>query len=256
MTNRIRTHVRQNLVGYVALFFALSGTAVATHESILSSDIVDSTIQSVDIKNGHVRTADVRNDGLSAADLAAASVGESELDPEAFASGDIDLQSNGYGISPNAIQSSEIEDGQVTGADISESSLGTVPNADKLDGLHSSAFVGNCKTGSIRGYIRVNGNLSIPSSFSTTGTSLPYNCAGSVPLVRRIDTGTYELCFPNNPSIIGIGNAVYMGEDSDLDNFVTWHAVLTPNCSTTTFRVRVRDNNSDLENAPLFFAVL
>jgi hypothetical protein len=86
-----------------------------------------------------VRSSDVVDDDLTAADLGPLSMGLSEIDPENFASGDIDLQPNGFGISPNAIQSSEIEDGQVTGGDVAnnnlagddilEPSLGDMPGA-------------------------------------------------------------------------------------------------------------------------------
>jgi hypothetical protein len=122
------------------LFVSLStGTAWAAG-TIGSADVIDNSLRSVDLRNGvAVRGVDVVDDALTAADLGPASAGRSELDPTAFASGDIDLQSNGYGISPNAIQSSEIEDGQgtsadvasntLTGSDILESALADVPGA-------------------------------------------------------------------------------------------------------------------------------
>lgn len=136
----IRRHINQNVVGYLALFLSLTtGTAWAA-ATIGSEDVIDNSLRSLDLKNGAaVRSGDVVNNNLTAADLASLSVSQSEIDPEVFASGDIDLQSNGYGVSPDAIQSSEIEDGQVTGGDVAnnnltgddilESSLSDVPGA-------------------------------------------------------------------------------------------------------------------------------
>ena len=124
MGTRGLIHIRRNLVAYLALFVSLStGTAWAAG-TIGSADVIDNSLRSVDLRNGGaVRGVDVVDDDLTAADLGPASVGGSELNPTVFASGDIDLQSNGYGISPNAIQSSEIEDGQVTGADVAGNTL-------------------------------------------------------------------------------------------------------------------------------------
>lgn len=147
MSKRFSTHVRQNVVGYVAIFLTLTtGTAWAA-ATISSEDVIDNSLRSVDLKNNAaVRSADVVDEVLTAADLAALSVGRSEVDPAVFASGDIDLQSNGYGVSPNAIQSSEIEDGQVTGGDVTnnnltgddilESSLSDVPGATRARNIN------------------------------------------------------------------------------------------------------------------------
>jgi hypothetical protein len=73
----IRQHLRSNVVGYVALFFALgtgSAFALAGSNTVFSDDIV----------NNQVRSADVRDDtlsagGLRAIDLAGGSVGSSEV---------------------------------------------------------------------------------------------------------------------------------------------------------------------------------
>lgn len=58
MSQRIRWHFRNNVVGYIALFFALTGgTAYALQGR--------NTVFSDDIVNGQVRSADVANDGTS-----------------------------------------------------------------------------------------------------------------------------------------------------------------------------------------------
>jgi hypothetical protein len=105
----ICAHLRNNVIGYVALFFALTmGTAYATHpggaNTISTDDIIDSEVRSADINNGAVNTEDITNDGvrsedvrddtsvgggLAAADLGPASVGSSELAPDAVGSGSV-----------------------------------------------------------------------------------------------------------------------------------------------------------------------
>jgi hypothetical protein len=83
--SRIRSHLRQNVVAYVALFFALGGTsAYATHLVVRSSDIVDN----------QVKTADVRDDnltggGLGTADIAANALGTGDIAQNALTGADI-----------------------------------------------------------------------------------------------------------------------------------------------------------------------
>jgi hypothetical protein len=67
---RIGHHVKANAIAYAALFFALGGTAVASHEAILSSDIVDNEIRSVDLRDAQVMGIDVRDNNLTGADIA------------------------------------------------------------------------------------------------------------------------------------------------------------------------------------------
>jgi hypothetical protein len=76
MSVRIREVLRQNVIGLVALFVALGGTATALTGK--------NTVDSGDIKNNQVKSADVRDDtlsggGLAAVDLAPNSVGSDEL---------------------------------------------------------------------------------------------------------------------------------------------------------------------------------
>ncbi len=54
---RVGAHVRANLVGYVAIFLALTGSAVA-------ATVARNTVTSESIQNGEVKSADVQNNGL------------------------------------------------------------------------------------------------------------------------------------------------------------------------------------------------
>jgi hypothetical protein len=126
---KIRSHIRGNVIGYVALFVALSGVAYANdgplagQNTVGSADIIDGEVYNQDIKASSVGSGKVIDNSLTANDLAAKSVRYSELDPTAFASGDIAPACGlsgrcNYGIPLNAIQGNEIQDGQVTKADL------------------------------------------------------------------------------------------------------------------------------------------
>jgi hypothetical protein len=115
---RIRPHLSfANVASAIALFVAISGgTAVALSGS--------NTVFTDDIVDNEVRSADVRNDSLSAGGLAAA-----DLRPSSVGTSEIATES---------VDTFDVKNGSLTGADINESLLQTVPNADKLDGVDST----------------------------------------------------------------------------------------------------------------------
>jgi hypothetical protein len=145
-SGRIGAHLRTNVIGYVALFFALTmGTAYATHpggaNTISTEDIIDGEVRSADINNGAVNTEDVTNDGvrsedvrddtsvgggLAAADLGPASVGSSELAPNAVGSGAVqDGSLGGTDLANLAVGASQLADGAVTNAKLANFSVST-----------------------------------------------------------------------------------------------------------------------------------
>jgi hypothetical protein len=108
----IRGHIRSNVVGYVALFFALTmGTAYASHTGGAN------TIDSVDIIDGEVKTADVGLDTLTASDLASSSVGSSEIGTSAVGSSE---------IGSSAVGTSELAANSVTTGDLAAEAPGKV----------------------------------------------------------------------------------------------------------------------------------
>jgi hypothetical protein len=103
MSTRLHTHIRHNVVGYVAIgLFAIGGTAYATHPGGTN------TISSGDIINGEVKTPDLGPD----------SVGTTKI---------LDGQ----------VRSGDIGDNKVEGVDILESSLVGV-NAAQVDGVNAA----------------------------------------------------------------------------------------------------------------------
>ncbi len=112
---RIRSHLTYAnvMVTLLAFIVLTGGTAVALTGS--------NTVFSDDIVDNEVRTADVRNDTLAGGGLAAP-----------------DLQ-------PNSVGNSEVAANSLNSADINESALGIVPNADKLDGINSTGFIRGAK---------------------------------------------------------------------------------------------------------------
>jgi hypothetical protein len=126
---RIRSHIRNNVVAYVAVFFSLSGVTyaidgpLAGQNTVGSADIINGEVYNQDIQASSVGSGKVADNSLTAGDLAAHSVGFSELHPAAFAKTDIAptcIQQVvcTYQIPPDAIQSGEIQNGEVHKVDL------------------------------------------------------------------------------------------------------------------------------------------
>jgi hypothetical protein len=124
MLGEIRSRLTYgNVVATIALIVALGGTAYAA-ATITGDDVVDNSLTGADIQghpatgqdpaqDGSLTSNDIKNGTVKAVDLA--------LD---------------------SVNSAKVTDDTLTGNDILESSLGKVPNADKLDNRDSSSFGG------------------------------------------------------------------------------------------------------------------
>ena len=91
MGAQVRHHVRTNIVGWVALFVALSGTVWAAAQ-IGSRQIKNNSVASKDIRNGTVRGRDVKDNALTGADvknLTGGDVANAGLLAEDFAPGQL-----------------------------------------------------------------------------------------------------------------------------------------------------------------------
>ena len=137
----VRNHLRSNVVGYLALFVALSGTAVALPATgtVFSDDIVNGEVRSKDISDTNgVRSADVRDDdksggGLAAIDLDRNSVGGSEIATDGVGSPEIASDAvRGPEIVTDGVGSPEIASDAVRGPEIATDGVGSpeiAPNA-------------------------------------------------------------------------------------------------------------------------------
>jgi hypothetical protein len=204
--------VRSNVVGYVALFVALSGTAYAVDGPLLGKN----TVGSADIINGEVKNVDIGAGAVTSAKVADDSTGSALT---------------GADVMPNSL----------TGADIDESSLGTVPEADKVGGFGAGDFVhgkgtldymagdeGPVSSGGVAtnttfytgSGFRVGVNC-LNNAFSTTGAQMSVGATGGPTAVWRDDQlpGGDPLYEVLAASPVSQANASATGT-SDV---VTWH---------------------------------
>lgn len=124
LSGRARAHIRANVVGYVAVFIALGGTAVAgTANSIVSGDIVNGEVKQQDVGPDAVGSGEVEANSLTAGDLASDSVNVLEIGG-VFQNNDIAREGpefiRPYGIRLDAVESAEVLNGTLTRADLSD----------------------------------------------------------------------------------------------------------------------------------------
>jgi hypothetical protein len=142
MSGRISAHIRNNLVGYVAVYIALGGAAwavtVAPKNSVVSKSI----------KNGQVKTSDLADGGVTGTKLAAGAV-------------------DGGKLAAGAVDAAKVQGDSLTGAQIAESTL-TGVDAALLGGQSVTAFqarvTGTCTTGQAIRAIDANGNATCEST--------------------------------------------------------------------------------------------
>jgi hypothetical protein len=134
---KIRRLIQQQWAGLIALFLVLSGgTALASHETIFSSDIV----------NGEVRQDD----------LAANSVGSNKIIDQSVKNADLSIgASSSNTIADGGIQAIDVKNDTLTGTQINESSLERVATSEAVDFRANAGETG---------------------SFSLGGFTLAFNC--------------------------------------------------------------------------------
>jgi hypothetical protein len=104
------------VIACLALFAALSGTALAAKASIGSNQIVNGSVRTVDLRDSAVNSAKVADTSITANDLGTDSVGSDEIAKDAVKSDE---------IAENAVTSSEVADQSLTQNDLGPDSVGS-----------------------------------------------------------------------------------------------------------------------------------
>jgi hypothetical protein len=197
----IGSHVRNNVVGYLALFVALSGTAWATGQ-IGSADIADNAVLSRHIKDGQVKNPDLAGKAVTRPKLGLAAVGPAQLATGAVTA---------HKLAGNADGSAKVADGSLTGADVQNNSL---TGAD----IDESKLYAQTRTVSPVGTPLQNGQALRDMLASITDAS------SIKPYVVKVEPGEYD---------VG-GTALQMKNSVDLEGSGTDMTVIDSSVSGTT----------------------
>jgi hypothetical protein len=111
MASMISSHLRSNVVGYLALFLALSGGAYAMTAP-------RNSVVSTSIKNGQVKSVDLGTSAVGGSDLATGSVGSAEIRIGAVGTSE---------LADGSVGSADIGNGAVTPAKLADNTLSLTP---------------------------------------------------------------------------------------------------------------------------------
>lgn len=95
MGERIRQHIRSNVVGYLAVFLALTGGAYAIdgplpgQDQVGSGDIINNEVRSADLRDANLTTVDIRGDAVTSGKIADGAVQTDDVLDEGLAAADI-----------------------------------------------------------------------------------------------------------------------------------------------------------------------
>jgi hypothetical protein len=103
-------------IGCVALFLALTGSALAAKASIGSRQIVNGSVRTVDLRDNAVSSPKIADATVTADDLGSDSVGSDEIAKDAVQTDE---------IAANAVASSEVADQSLTQDDLGPNSAGS-----------------------------------------------------------------------------------------------------------------------------------
>jgi hypothetical protein len=113
--DRVRGHVRANLVGYVALFIAIGGTGAWAADKITSKEIAKNAIRSKHIKRGNVKRPDIGANAVNSAKVASGSLTTADMLDGTISEADL---ANGSVTNPKladgAVTTPKLADGAVT----------------------------------------------------------------------------------------------------------------------------------------------
>jgi len=138
----VRDHVRSNVVGYVAVFIALTGTAYAVdgplpgQDQVGSADIINGEVKTNDLGADAVATGKIGDGQVQSSDLASGVIFDDVLNPVTgstkIAEGAVQASelsaSSVFGseVAPNALTGDDIATNTVAGLEITNESLGSV----------------------------------------------------------------------------------------------------------------------------------
>lgn len=124
MLRRGAAHVRRQAVAYLALFVALTGTAIAAGPSITGGNVRDGTLSGLDVGDGSLSSIDVKNGSLTGADVKFGSLDGTDVRNSGLTGSDVRDRALGTkDLRRGAVTGAEVKDETLNGADVADESL-------------------------------------------------------------------------------------------------------------------------------------
>ncbi len=169
--------MRRNVLGLVAIFIALGGTAFA-------ASLARDSVRAKHIRAGAIRNAEIKDNAVTGAKVAPGTLGSSDVADGSLGGTDIaDGTVGGGDVADGGLDGSDIANDSLTGEDIVDSTL--TPSPD-------------CRAGYVVGVAEVEGSATAGGGFSGAGVTGSYSCrstSGNHVTVRRNGVGEYCVRF-------------------------------------------------------------
>jgi hypothetical protein len=239
------------VVAYVALFFALTGSAAALtgQNTVFSDDITNGEVKSADIGAGQVKSPDILDSGVKAPDIADGHVRSPEIATDAVGSSEIadnavdssEIAANAVGsskIAANSVDGGKVADNSLDGADINEGTLSGLGANDGFDSLcdpQNTTFI-DCDA---QATVSLNRTMNVLVIVTTH-----FDVAANAPAWGNCRLERNDVASSNNHPIGGFtpdtSTSVHQGGMNLVD-------VQTLGAGTYTFEVSCNQEDSDVE---------
>lgn len=194
--NRISNHIRSNVIGYLALFVAISGSAYAA-ATVGPKDIRKSAVRAKHIKRGQVAAKHLKAAAVKANKIAPGAVGSDQLGDDAvntrhIAAGAVGTQQLADGavtaqkLDPNAIPELTIEDGSVTTEKLADEAVtaqkvapGAIGSAQINSDEVQRRVANGCTVGTFIIGIQANGSVDCATVSAAPGGGLFHSSLGN-----------------------------------------------------------------------------
>jgi hypothetical protein len=214
MSARIAAFIRKNVMGLIAIFIALGGTAYANNEWT-GANIVDGSLTTFDYKNDDIRSVDLLDGTVKGADLATDAIpsdegcafpgicfGSTKIADRAVGASEISPGAVGTSeAAPNSLTGFDVKNNSLTGSDIDEStlSLSAPPGPDSFTVAKNDTGEicnGFCTEGSLKnippGTYLLLGKIDSTQTDFGEGTQVVCELvAGSAPSTQDVDQASY-----------------------------------------------------------------
>jgi hypothetical protein len=145
MRSRLRPRSVYDVLAVIGCFAALTTGGAYAVDTVGSEDVIDESLLTQDIKNGEVRQPDIADDAVTGTKIRTGNVFTSDISTGAVVTNKI-----GPGavvtdkLADGAVVASKVRSNEITGEQVYEPSLGTVPSAAdaaRLGGLAPASFM-------------------------------------------------------------------------------------------------------------------
>jgi hypothetical protein len=114
MLARVASHLKHNVVAYLALFVALGGTSAYAANQFTGADVVDSSLTGADIQDLSIGPDDIGTNSVGTRVIKDGRVGNADLGPDSVTSDK---------VAPDALSGDDVQNESLTGADVKDHAL-------------------------------------------------------------------------------------------------------------------------------------